>query len=162
VSDLQLRRARPADLAAVGELTAAAYGMFLDGPEDSYLERLRDAAGRDRDAELWVAERDGRILGSVTIATEGSSWREIGRPGEGEFRMLAVSPDAQRQGVGEALTRLVIDRFTELGARAVVLSSLDAMSAAHRVYTRLGFVRLPERDWSPLPEVALVAFRLEL
>ena len=71
-------------------------------------------------------------------------------------------PSAQRQGVGEALTRLVVDRFVELGAHAVVLSSLGEMAAAHRVYTRLGFVRLPERDWSPVPGVELVAFRLEL
>ncbi len=162
MSDLELRRAVPADLSVVGEVTAAAYGGFVSGPEDSYLDRLRDAAGRYRDAELWVAERDGEILGSVTIALEDSPWREIGRPGEGEFRMLAVSPAAQRQGVGEALTRLVIERFTELGADAVVLSSLDAMTAAHRVYTRLGFERLPERDWSPVPGVDLIAFRLDL
>ena len=98
MSDLLVRRAAPADLAAVGELTAAAYGGFLHGPEDSYLERLRDAAGRDRDAELWVAERDGEVVGSVTIALEGSPWREIGRPGEGEFRMLAVSPERAAPG----------------------------------------------------------------
>lgn len=29
----------------------------------------------------------------------------------------------------------------------MVLSALDAMSTAHRLYDRLGFVRVPERDW---------------
>ena len=68
--------------------------------------------------------------------------------------MLAVAPDARRQGVGEALARLVLDRFRELGAAAIVLSSLAEMAAAHRLYERLGFDRIPERDWSPAPGVA--------
>jgi hypothetical protein len=36
------------------------------------------------------------------------------------------------------------------------------MVAAHRLYERLGFTRLPERDWSPLPGVHLMAYGLEL
>jgi predicted thioesterase/ribosomal protein S18 acetylase RimI-like enzyme len=160
--DVVVRRATPADHDAIGELTVAAYADFTDGPEDGYIDHLRDAARRDREAELWVAERDGEILGTVTLTPEGSAWRETAQQGEGEFRMLAVSPAARRQGVGETLTQLVIDRFRELGAHAVVLSSLDEMTAAHRVYERLGFRRVPERDWSPQPGVNLIAFRLDL
>jgi ribosomal protein S18 acetylase RimI-like enzyme len=162
VSDVLVRRARPEDLAAVGDVTVAAYEEFTLGPEDPYLDHLRDAARRDREAELWVAEQDGAIVGTVTLTPEGSAWREIGRPGEGEFRMLAVSPAARRQGVGEALSTLVLDRFRELGADAIVMSSLREMRAAHRVYERVGFARLPERDWSPVHGVHLIAFRMEL
>jgi ribosomal protein S18 acetylase RimI-like enzyme len=162
VSDVVVRRARPEDLEAAGEVTIAAYTEFMVGPTDPYAVRLRDAASRDREAELWVAELDGEVGGTVTIAPEGSAWREIGEPGEGEFRMLAVAPWARRRGVGEALMQLVLDRFRESGAHAIVLSSLAEMTAAHRVYRRLGFERLPERDWSPLPGVELIAYRLEL
>ena len=162
MSDIVLRRARPEDLEAVGEVTVAAYAEFSEGPEDGYLALLRDAARRDREAELWVAERDGEVLGTVTIALPGSPWREIGAEDEGEFRMLAVSPAARRQGVGDLLTRLVMDRFRELGFRGVVLSSLAQMTAAHRIYERYGFRRAPERDWSPAPGVHLLAFAAEL
>ena len=162
MSDLVLRRATAVDHEAAGQVTVAAYTEFTLGPEDPYTDRLRDAATRDREAELWVAELDGSVVGTVTIALEGSAWREIGEPGEGEFRMLAVSPTAQRRGVGEALMQLVVDRFRDLGAQAIVLSSLVSMRAAHRVYERLGFRRVPERDWSPVPGVDLIAFRLEL
>ena len=162
MTDLVVRRAEAADLPAVGAVTVAAYAEFTEGPDDRYVARLADAAARQREAELWVAERDGEVLGTVTLAPEGSPWREVAETGEGEFRMLAVPPTARRQGVGEALTRLAVDRFRDLGAPAVVLSSLAEMTAAHRVYGRLGFVRVPERDWSPLPHIHLVAFRLEL
>lgn len=162
MSDVVVRRAAPADLAAAGEVTVAAYAEFTQGPDDHYIALLRDAARRDREAELWVAERDGSVVGTVTIALPGSPWREIAAEDEGEFRMLAVSPDARRQGIGEELTRLVMDRFRSLGFRAVVLSSLAQMTSAHRVYERHGFRRAPERDWSPVPGVDLVAFVAEL
>jgi ribosomal protein S18 acetylase RimI-like enzyme len=159
-----IRRARPEEYDAVGEVTVAAYEEFLLGPEDEYRHRLRDAAGRDRGAELWVAasDDDTRLLGTVTLCPAGSAWREIAGEDEGEFRMLAVSPEARGQGVGESLVRLVVDRFAADGARAVVLSSLADMTAAHRIYDRLGFTRLPERDWRPLPHVELIAFGKEL
>ena len=53
-------------------------------------------------------------------------------------------------------------RFREEGARAIALSSLAEMAAAHRLYERAGFVRLPERDWSPVAGVDLIAYRLDL
>jgi hypothetical protein len=36
------------------------------------------------------------------------------------------------------------------------------MEAAHHLYGSAGFVRLPERDWFPVPEVPLMAFCLAL
>lgn len=160
---MKICRATADDLATVGDLTVAAYEPFLLGPDDGYVEHLRDAAARHAQAELWVATDDeGALLGTVTITPENSPWREIGRAGEGEFRMLAVAPAAQGRGVGEALVRHVIAEARVAGRHAVVMSSLDEMASAHRVYERLGFVRLPERDWDPVPGVHLIAFRLDL
>ncbi len=159
---MEIRRAASEEHAVIGELTVAAYAAFTTGAEDFYVEHLRDAAARDREAELWVAEDDGDVVGTVTIAPEGSPWRELGKPGEGEFRMLAVSPAARGRGVGEALVRHTLDRFRAAGNRRVVLCSLEDMAAAHRIYRRLGFVRAPELDWSPEKGVDLIAFAKEL
>jgi ribosomal protein S18 acetylase RimI-like enzyme len=161
---MRIRRARPDDIAAVGEVTVAAYADFTAGDADGYVQHLRDAASRDREAELWVATPDDsdEILGTVTITPSGSPWREIARDGEGEFRMLAVAPAAQGRGVGTALVSLVLERFRADGARAVVMSTLPVMMAAHRIYERAGFVRDPDRDWSPLPGVDLISYRVDL
>jgi ribosomal protein S18 acetylase RimI-like enzyme len=160
----EIRRARPEELEEVGRTTVAAYAAYLDAsPETGYVDHLRDAARRDREAELWVAvDDDGILLGSVTSCPEGSPWRELSQPGEGEFRMLAVDPAAQGRGVGKSLVTHVIDRFRAQGARAVVICSMTSMEAAHRVYLALGFARDPDLDWSPVPGVDLVAFRLDL
>ena len=76
--------------------------------------------------------------------------------------MLAVAPEAQGLGVGSLLVRHVVERSMHAGRKAVMLSSLPAQTAAHGIYQRLGFVRVPERDWEPAPGVRLLAFRLEL
>jgi len=161
---MHLRRARPEDYDAIGAVTLAAYQPQLDESSASYADHLSNAEARDHEAELWVAVApdDREVLGTVTVCREGSAWREIAAADEGEFRMLAVAPQAQGQGVGEALVRHVLDRFREEGATAVVLSSTPGMAAAHRLYERLGFARCPERDWSPLPGVDLISYRLDL
>jgi ribosomal protein S18 acetylase RimI-like enzyme len=147
----------------VGALTTGAYEMDGLVPAGSGYEAvLRDAAGRAEKAELWVARDGDELLGTVTFCPLGSPYREISTDREGEFRMLAVAPAARGLGVGELLTRHCVERTRELGLDAVVLSSSSAMAAAHRLYTRLGFVRLPARDWSPVAGVELLAFTLDL
>jgi ribosomal protein S18 acetylase RimI-like enzyme len=162
---MHLRRARPEDYEAIGAITVAAYQPQLNEASSSYAQQLANAEARDRQAELWVAvgPDDREVLGTVTICREGSPYREVAVADEGEFRMLAVAPQAQGQGVGEALVRHVIDRFREEGATAVVMSTNARGTApAQRLYQRLGFVRCPERDWSPMPGVELIVYRLEL
>ena len=156
-----IRRALPAELDAVGRLTVDAYVSGGVIPADApYLGFLADAAHRDAEAELWVAV-DGRgVVGTVTFAGPDSALREIARDGEAEIRSLAVRPDASGEGIGEALTRFTVERARERGYISMVLSSSTSMRTAHRLYERLGFARLPERDWSPVPGVQLVAYRL--
>ncbi len=155
---MELRRIRPQEHAAAGDVCVAAYEPFLTGAEDDYRERLHDVASRDAQAEVWVAVDGERVLGNVTYCQPGSPWREIGREDEGEFRMLAVAPAAQGAGAGTALARLCEERARRDGATGMALSSLATMTAAHRVYTRLGYTRDPGRDWSPMPGVDLIAF----
>lgn len=152
-----------AEAVAAGELTRTVYvgGGFVSESDD-YVHRLLDGTSRAEDAELWVATDEGRLLGCVAFCTEGSPWRELAGPGEGEFRMLAVSPEARGRGVGEALVQRCIERARELGFDSIVLSTMDRMANAHRLYRRLGFERMPEKDWSPVNDVSLLAFRMAL
>jgi len=161
VSDrLTVRPARPDEIEEVGRLTLEAY--LADGmvnPGGSYAAALADASRRASDAELLVAvDPEGMVVGTITVCTPGSPLGELSRPGELEFRMLAVAPGARRRGVGEALVRTVLARARKTGVHRVVLCSAEKMHVAHRLYVRLGFIRMPERDWYPLPGVRLLAF----
>ena len=75
---LVVRRARPDELDTVGDLTADAYvraGVLA--PDAGYLDFLRDAAHRDREAEVWVALADDRVVGTVTYVEPGSALVEV-------------------------------------------------------------------------------------
>ncbi len=159
---MEIRRARPAELTTLGELTVAAYAQFTTGPADHYVAELRDVARRAREAEVWVAADGDTLLGCVTYCPPGSRWREISAAHEGEFRMLAVAPTARGRGAGQGLVRLCEERATRDGASAMALSSLPSMATAHRLYERLGYRRQPERDWDPVPGVHLIVYRLDL
>jgi ribosomal protein S18 acetylase RimI-like enzyme len=165
MSSIVVRTATPADFDAIGRLTVAAYaadGQLAGGY--GYAEVLADVSGRAGAGELLVAvdETTAAVVGAVLFVLPGSRYAELSGPGEAEFRMLAVDPVAQGRGVGEALARACVARAAALGSSAVVICARSFSYPAHRLYARLGFVRTPERDWSPAPGIDLLAMRLDL
>ena len=157
-----VRPASPADFPRIGELTVGAYRGDGLAPAE-YVPVLADVAGRAPLADLLVAcADDGSILGSVALVLDGHFGEVTTGPEEAGFRMLAVDPDARGRGVGELLVLACLERARAAGKRRMVLSTDTRMAAAHRLYERLGFTRLPERDWSPLPGVDLLVYALAL
>ncbi|WP_405777320.1 GNAT family N-acetyltransferase [Streptomyces sp. NBC_00859] len=165
--DIAIRPAEPRDYEELGAITARAYlqdGLLDFGADDPYLDLLRAVEQRAAGAEVLVAADDsGRLLGGVTFARPGSEWADIAGPGDAEFRMLAVDHTARGQGAGEALVRACVARArTCEGVSRLVLSTQPAMAGAHRIYSRLGFIRTPERDWDPIPGLTLLTYALLL
>ncbi|MFF7632736.1 GNAT family N-acetyltransferase [Kitasatospora sp. NPDC008050] len=169
--DLIIRRAHRADLAPAGEVTVEAFvGDGHTEPDADYVHLLRDAERRAAEAELLVAVDpadlsqgpDGRVLGCVTFAVGGGAWADIATPEEGEIRMLAAAASARGRGVGEALVRACVARSRELGLTGMAFSTRPAMTAAHRIYERVGFTRSPERDWCPRPGIDLWVYAMSL
>ncbi len=123
---------------------------------------LRDAAGAVADGGAARGRsRRTSSSGTVTICPPGSPFAEVGREGESEFRFLAVAPDAWRTGVGRGARRRLRAAGPAMAAadRAGHLRRSTATRRAHRLYRRLGFERLPERDWEPRPGIDLLAYR---
>jgi ribosomal protein S18 acetylase RimI-like enzyme len=160
-----IRAALPVEYDQVGEITFAAYAHDeLLADDFDYGAELRAAAVRARDNDLLVAvdATSGAVLGTVTFCLPDSDHAELARPGEAEFRMLAVAPEARGRGVGEALVRECLERATRLRCSRVVISTRWNMRPAHRLYRRLGFVRDPSRDWWPIPSIELICYTREL
>ena len=161
VESLRIDAARPADFGRIAELTAGVYRDEQLAPE-AYLSQLADVAGRAERAELLVVRDGGTVVGSVALVLAGEFGEITSSDDEAAFRMLVVDPAVRGRGVGELLVRACLQRARAAGKRRMVLSTEPRMTAAHRLYERLGFARLPERDWSPLPGVQLMAYALEL
>ena len=150
MSTVTIREAIPADYAAVGALMVRVYvdeGYIRKG--SAYADTLARTAERAAESEVLVAEVEGRVVGTITVTPPGSAYAPLAQADELEFRMLAVDASARGTGVGKALVDHVLERAHRDGYRAVAISTMTEMVDARRLYERLGFVHVPERDWEP-------------
>ncbi|MBK9289145.1 MAG: GNAT family N-acetyltransferase [Flavobacteriales bacterium] len=96
--------------------------------------------------QLIACRPDGSVVGAVLYLHQGSALQQVAAPGEREIRMLGVAREARGEGVGEALVRSCIERARMDNASALVLWTRLNMEAAQRLYARLGFTRITDRD----------------
>jgi GNAT superfamily N-acetyltransferase len=161
-SSLVVESARSADFPRIAELTV---GVYVGGglASEDYAAELADVAGRAALSELLVV-RDGagEVVGSVALVLSGAFGNVTTSDEEAAFRMLVVDPAVQGRGVGELLVRTCLDRARAAGKTRMVISTDPRMIAAHRLYARSGFTRLPERDWSPVPGIDLLVYARDL
>ncbi len=153
--------AAPAELTAVGELTASVYAAAGLG-DDEYHAHLREADDRARRARLLVARGVARgpgdprpLLGTVTLAGADEAYADIAQAGEAEIRMLAVAPEAEGLGIGRRLVEACHQLAAAGGAHTMVCSVEQQNERAIGLYRRMGYVRAPERDWMPVPDLRL-------
>jgi ribosomal protein S18 acetylase RimI-like enzyme len=148
-----IRGARPADLVAIRAVAAAANAEFAIPMGErlfaGYLANVLDVETRLRDATVLVAERDGSIVGTITLYAD---IHDEGMPiqfpdGTAGIRATAVDPAARGHGVGGALVAAAIDLARADGAARVALHTAPAMHDAMRLYERQGFRRRPEHDY---------------
>ena len=160
---MEIRPIKDDECEDAGRLVVAAY-RALPGAHLSqdYEAELADVARRALEAEVLVASEE-RLVGCVTFVPDASSpWAELLEENEAGIRMLAVLPDAQRRGVGRALLDACVRSARRLERSALMLHTTAWMSTAQHLYESAGFERYPQRDWTPVPEVPLLAYRLEL
>jgi ribosomal protein S18 acetylase RimI-like enzyme len=160
---IDIRPARPEEFARIGALTLHAYETSgIVGTDPGYRDTLTDAPARALDNELLAASIEGQIVGTATFCPYGSPHAEVSGPDEAEFRMLAVDPAYEGQGVGRALIAYCEDHARSLGFHRLVLSVIEHNEKAARLYERLGFVRAEHRDWRPVPDVPLLVWEKAL
>jgi ribosomal protein S18 acetylase RimI-like enzyme len=120
---------------------------------------FRAANVRARGEVLVACNAEGQLLGTVVVVAGGSAASRFAGPGEAELHLLCVQPEAQRSGIGRALVMAALDAARLKGAQRVILWTQPSMSAAQRLYARLGFERVPPLDFSRGERMFLVFTR---
>jgi carbonic anhydrase len=67
-----------------------------------------------------------------------------------ELKRLFVDPSSQQRGIGELLVRRVLDVAREYGYKAIVCDTLERLTTANRLYSRLGFQKCVAYSHCPL------------
>ena len=167
-----VRDARSEELDQVASLMRDAYqeyrASFPAQVWEGYLRDIMDVRSRIGISELIVAEQmspegGGRLVGAVTFYPDASlSERESWPSGWAGLRLLAVHPEARGLGIGRILMDECLRRSRQLGVPTLGLHTTEMMSVARGMYERMGFVRVPEFDFHPTPQIVVVAYRLDL
>lgn len=165
-SDLLIRDASSEDLEEVDALMQRAYQEFESsvstGFAESYLEDARQVHSRLGELDLIVAERDGRLIGVVTLYRDGSKYG-TGWPAEWPaVRLLGVDPEERGKGIGKALVSECLDRARRQGAGRVGLHTTPFMLAAQRMYESMGFRREPSIDVEYAPDFPVRGYLIDL
>jgi len=165
--NILIRNARSDELDDVSLLLKDAYQQYENSirPEawKSYLEDIIDVRSRLGESDLLVADLNHRLAGCVTLYLDGSrSFPEVWPRGSAVVRLLAVHPEYRGREIGHALMEECIRRCRQAKVAAIGLHTTEAMDIARKMYERMGFVRVPESDFHPVPGVTVMAYSLQL
>jgi ribosomal protein S18 acetylase RimI-like enzyme len=153
VNHVTVRRGADEDLPAVQVVNLAAFEPIQEsfaeilGPGLNALAFPDWSTSQQRELEelvekpnvaLFVAESNARIVGFVIVELDDESR-------VGEVSMIAVHPDARRQGLGALLNDLALQFMRDAGMKLAELETGGdpAHAAARRSYERAGYTALP-------------------
>lgn len=163
MSDLTIREARPEDDPAVGELLVNAFisAYARKMPEVRYDEarkrELRDVAWKRARAKVLVAEKEGKVVGTVALFPPGADGSEAWLPGAADLRHLATDPTLHGQGLSTPLLDAIEAVAREWKVSAICLHVRKGAHGVARLYQKRGYLREPSGDLE-LPTVSLEAF----
>lgn len=166
--DVIVRDARADERTAIAELTLRVYGEYatIMAPEAwAGLEHaVRTALATEEAVDRIVAERDGRLAGSVMLfpAASDAYGGVAAPPSFPELRLLAVDPAHRGAGVGRLLVEECVRRARALGSATLGLHTSASMRIARDLYLRMGFRRAPAHDFQPEGAELVEGYLLEL
>ena len=164
---LQFRIAESHEHSAVAQVileSYAEYGPLI--PADAwerYAQSILDVRSRMTESELLIAVEDGEIAGSATFYPARLKRTQSEWPPEWTgARLIAVLPERRGRGIGKAIVEECIHISRDQNAAAFALHTTPYMELARGMYERMGFVRVPEHDFHPRPEMTVMAYKYDL
>ncbi|HEY6502366.1 MAG TPA: GNAT family N-acetyltransferase [Chitinophagaceae bacterium] len=96
--------------------------MILDDPEGAILQR---------GGFIWMAEAEGKAVGSAALIKEGE--------GEYELAKMAVTAAYRGKGISKLLIEKCLGKAKEIGAKKLSLFSNHQLQTALALYEKYGF-----------------------
>jgi GNAT superfamily N-acetyltransferase len=139
--NVQIRPGRGADdvnsvVRLHGEVYESEYGLdpsFAADVATRMAELRRDGWPGPREG-LWIAEAEGKPVGSITLNDEGGG---LGRLGH-----LVLTPETRGSGTGRRLVETVLDAARAAGYQRLELATFSDLSAARGLYQSVGFEKV--------------------
>jgi putative acetyltransferase len=136
---VEVRLAGPEDAPVIAAVLHASFvefkSLYTEGGFAATALGLERVLIRMREGPVWVALREGVVMGTVAAVVRDESVY---------VRGMAVLPEARGSGAGARLLRQVEDWTRGQGLTRLFLSTTPFLDSAIRLYERFGFRRMDD------------------
>lgn len=148
--EIHIRLAERRDLPALGRLGALLVRLHHGFDPERFMAPRENAEQGyawflgtqldEADVVLYVAEREGEVLGYVYAGLEPASWKEL-RDAAGFIHDVVTDERVRGQGIATALVEAATAWLESRGAPRVILWTAEKNLAAQRLFEKLRFRR---------------------
>lgn len=117
--------------------------QFNGSVEKYFIKGMGELFDCPRESQLWVAELDGDIVGSIAVVKRGNHAAQL--------RWFGVSAAVQGLGIGNRLLETAMDFCRACNYTDIVLWTIDILKPARHLYGKHGFViteTKPNDEWA--------------
>lgn len=125
-------------LAGARQFVVFMFNKYIETTLAKDLNNISEKYLKGKDSCFWVADSDGRIVGSVACLPAENA------PGCFELKRLSVRRSHRGMGIAKALCRIVADFTRERGYRAILLQTSVVQIDAQKLYEHMGYQKTRE------------------
>ncbi|OLE53612.1 MAG: hypothetical protein AUG51_12155 [Acidobacteria bacterium 13_1_20CM_3_53_8] len=138
-SNIQIRMAAPNDASAVASVLHESFieyeSFYTREGFDATTPASDQVLKRMEEGPVWVALKDGAIVGTVSAVAKGEALY---------IRGMGIIPAARGERIGELLLTRIDSFASERGFKRLFLSTTPFLNRAIRLYENFGFKRCDE------------------
>jgi GNAT superfamily N-acetyltransferase len=133
--DVIIRTQKPGDAGYIAYRHCILYEKEcgLNGTFEQYvLDSLVKYIEHRSEGEIWVAEYNGQIVGSIGIVSTGKNTAQL--------RWFLIEPKFRGIGLGKQLMTIAVDYCKQKKFSRVILWTIQELKVAHNLYSGFGFI----------------------
>jgi GNAT superfamily N-acetyltransferase len=133
--DIIIRTQKPGDAGYIAYRHCILYEKEcgLEGTFEQYvLDSLVKYIEHRSEGEIWVAEYNGQIVGSIGIVSTDKNTAQL--------RWFLIEPEFRGIGLGKQLMTIAVDYCKQKKFSLVVLWTIQELKVAHHLYSNFGFM----------------------
>ncbi|XP_024126146.1 probable N-acetyltransferase CML1 [Oryzias melastigma] len=136
------------------------FNRYIEATLSGDLRDVTNSYLRSQDSCFWVAESEGRVVGTVACLPAENA------PGCLELKRMSVRRSHRGRGIAKALCRTVADFARDRGYAAVFLQTSMVATDAQKLYEHMGYKKIKEfvlpDFFGKIINFTLIEFRLDL
>ena len=153
---MRVRLATVDDASEISSVLLAAFGAirehYTDEAFDAVTPKRDEIERRFAEGPIWIAELDGKIVGTVSLTTEADRFY---------VRSMAVLPEAQGKGVGGELLEALHEHAADGDHERIFLYTLPFEKGARAMYEKFGYKWIRDttaEEWFGVPGLEMEMF----